>query len=356
MSEKNPSSRSPLLPDRHPIKDFFICDVMDAIPKDDMGSMEHPIFSLSTKPDKNIRHYEHNGVKVTVTPSVRGLATIHDKDILIYCISQLVAKMNDGLPLHKTLHLKAYDLLVATNRNTDGRGYKQLEDALERLSGTRIKTNLKTNKETIKEGFGLVNAWRIIRNAKSERMSEIAIDLSDWVFNAVLGREVLTLHREYFRLRKPLERRVYELGRKHCGKQDEWSISLELLKKKCGSSSEDAEFRRLVGVICKEDQLHNHMPDYALFFDGDTLRYVNRHTMKALPAPETFIYPTLDPETYNDARTVAPGYDVYHLEEQWREFWVESGRPELKSPDAAFIGFCKRRHERAPMNRDAAYD
>lgn len=111
---------------------------MDAIPKDDMGSMEHPIFSLSTKPDKNIRHYEHNGVKITVTPSVRGLETIHDKDIPIYCISQLVAKMNAGQPLHKTLHLKAYDLLVSTNRNTDGRGYQQLEDALERLSGTRI--------------------------------------------------------------------------------------------------------------------------------------------------------------------------------------------------------------------------
>jgi hypothetical protein len=41
---------------------------------------------------------------------------------LIYCISQLVAKMNTGVELQKTLHLKAYDLLVSTNRNTDGRG------------------------------------------------------------------------------------------------------------------------------------------------------------------------------------------------------------------------------------------
>src|SRR5919198_263466 len=110
----NTIKRTPLLPDRHPIQDFFICDVADAIPKDDMGSMEHPIFSLATKPDVSIREYEHKGVKVT----------IHDKDILIYCISQLVAKMNAGLPVQKTLHLKAYDLLVATNRNTDGRGYE----------------------------------------------------------------------------------------------------------------------------------------------------------------------------------------------------------------------------------------
>src|SRR5271166_6263457 len=41
-------------------------------------------------------------------------------------------------------------------------------------------------------------------------------------------------------------------------------------------------------------------------------------------------HPTLDPETYHDARTVAPGYDVYYLEQEWRNFWVESGKPELK--------------------------
>ena len=132
MTEPANTARSPLLPDRHPIQDFFICDVTDAIPKDDMGSMEHPIFSLSTKPDVHIREYEHKGTKISILPSALGLATIHDKDVLIYCISQLVAKMNTGAELQKTLHLKAYDLLVSTNRNTDGRGYEQLKDALDR--------------------------------------------------------------------------------------------------------------------------------------------------------------------------------------------------------------------------------
>jgi hypothetical protein len=121
------------------------------------------------------------------------------------------------------------------------------------------------------------------------------------------------------------------------------------------SGSDDAEFRRLVGTILKEDAVHNHIPDYALSFDGDNIRFVNRHTMKALPSPET-LYPTLDPETYNDARIVAPGYDIYQLENEWRSFWVESGRPELKSPDAAFIGFCKRRHAKTPVLRDGDYD
>jgi hypothetical protein len=349
MTESASLPRSPLLPDRHPIQDFFICDVTDAIPKDDMGSMEHPVFSLATKPDVQVREYEHNGVKVAVVPSVLGLATIHDKDILIYCISQLVAKLNAGAELQKTLHLKAYDLLVSTNRNTDGRGYEQLKSALDRLSGTRIRTNIKTNGEPITEGFGLIDNWRIARQTENGRMTELRITLSDWVFNAVNGREVLTLHRDYFRLRKPLERRIYELARKHCGKQDDWTISMELLKKKSGSVCDDYEFRRLLNVICEEDREHSHMPDYAISFDGDNVTFTNRGALKRLPPAAQPRFPLLDPETYHDARTAAPGYDVYHLEKEWQAYWYESGQPELRDPDAAFIGFCKRRNERKPQ-------
>src|ERR1700733_14502155 len=125
MAETTLPARSPLLPDRHASQEVFICDVTDAIPKDDMGSMEHPIFSLATKPDLAIREYEHNGTKISVVPSTLGLATIHDKDILIYCISQLIAKMKTGAVPNRTLHIKAHDMLVSANRNIDGRGYEQ---------------------------------------------------------------------------------------------------------------------------------------------------------------------------------------------------------------------------------------
>ena len=81
------TTKSALLPQRHPNHDLFICDVLDAIPKDDMASMEHPIFSLATKADTRILRYEHRNVVVEIAPSVRGLATIYDKDIPIYCIS-----------------------------------------------------------------------------------------------------------------------------------------------------------------------------------------------------------------------------------------------------------------------------
>ena len=55
-----------LLPDRHPMGDFFVCDIFGAAPKDDLGSMEHPIFSLSTRPARRVLSYEHNGTQVAV--------------------------------------------------------------------------------------------------------------------------------------------------------------------------------------------------------------------------------------------------------------------------------------------------
>ena len=96
------NDRSPLLPDRREA-DFFVCDLMDATPKGDMASMEHPIFSLSTKPDHRVRRYEHGAVFVEVKPSSDGLATVHDRDILIYCISQLMAAVNSKQPVTSVL-------------------------------------------------------------------------------------------------------------------------------------------------------------------------------------------------------------------------------------------------------------
>lgn len=344
-------SKTPLLPDRYPVDDLFICDITDAIPKDDVGSMEHPIFSLSTKPDTRIREYDHNGVRITVSPSSMGLASIHDKDILIYCISQLIAKINAGEEPKRTLHLKAHDLLVTTNRTTDGRGYEQLIAALDRLSGTRIKTNLRTNTEEITEGFGLIDSWRVVRHTKSGRMSELRLNLSDWIFNAVHAREVLTLSREYFRLRRPIERRMYELARKHCGRKPEWRISLDLLRKKCGSGSTLKEFKRLVSRVVLDDQANDHMPDYRVRMDHsrdrDIVVFESRGSIPSLiDTDPAAMIPPLDPDTYHDARLEAPGWDVRELEKRWREWLSMSGAEPPRKVDAAFLGFCRKWFER----------
>ena len=352
-AEEMEAGRSPLLPDRHPTVDLFVCDIFDAAPKADMASMEHPIFSLSTKPDLRIRRYEHGQHYVEITPSVKGLATVHDRDILIYCISQTIAALNQGKQVSQTVRLKAADLLIATNRTTSGEGYEGLKAALERLGGTRISTNLATGGKEVFENFGLIDKSKIVRETREGRMQELEIQLSDWVFNAIRAKEVLTLHRDYFRLRKPLERRMYDLARKHCGQQASWSISLELLQKKCGSNSTAKEFRRLVKTIVKQDEAHAHFPDYSIAMTDDDVTFDNRRLAKAKARPQTRDLFSRDPElrsdSYEKARSAAPGYDIHGLFHEWVSWWRDSGSPELKSPDAAFISFCRKRHERSPL-------
>ena len=335
------AGRAGLMPRRHPTGDFFVCDILDALPKDDMATMEHPVFSLATRPDLRVLDYSHNGVEITVTPSVRGLATIHDKDILIFCISQLMAALNAGRRVSRSLTLKAHDLLVATNRETSGDAYRRLREAFERLAGTRITTNLALDGVEVTRGFGLIEAWEIVRKSRGGRMISVSVTLSDWLFRAVLSSAVLTLSRDYFRLRKPLERRIYELARKHCGRQESWRVSVETLLKKSGSSSPRRVFRAMLREMIAAD----HLPDYALAEEpGDIIRVTNRAALiEAQDAGQGPVLPPLAGETIDAARTLAPGWDIYALEADWRGYWAASGRLRLRSPDRAFLGYVRAR-------------
>ena len=351
VGEITKETRSPLLPDRLDQQDLFVCDIFDAAPKGDMASMAHPIFSLSTKPDHRIRRYEDESGKtfVEVKPSAEGLATIHDRDVLIYCISQLIAAINDGKTPSKTLRMKAYDFLKATNRVTDGRGYDGLRSALVRLQGTQIETNIVTGELEQLDIFSIIDRARIVRQTRDGRMQEIEIQLSDWVFNAIKAKEVLTFHRDYFRLRKPIERRLYELGRKHCGKKKEWRVTLPVLQRKCGSASTLREFRRLIQNIVEHDREHAHIPDYGVDLIDDMVIFTNRGTMlEELPASGmhalSSIY--LSADTMAEARLAAPGWDVYMLEGEWRAWMADGGLDAPKNPDKAFLGFCKKWFER----------
>lgn len=255
-----------LRPDRHPQRDFFIADILDAAPKDDIGSMEHPLFALRAG-DRRIRHYEHNGNTVEVIPGAKGLATIHDKDVLIYVISHLVEALNRGRQdVSRTVQLVAYDLLVTTNRPTSGVGYQRLQEALDRLRGTTVSTNIKTGEQREREGFGLIDRYRIVEYDDRDHMASLEVTISEWLFRAVQAREVLTISRDYFRIRKPLDRRIYELCRKHCGAQRRWRVSIEVLHRKTGSTGTQRKFRMAMRSLAKSDQL----PDYRLRYDSES--------------------------------------------------------------------------------------
>ena len=340
MVPENTNVRPPLMPDRHPQHDLFICDVGDAVLKDVMQQMEHPFFSLSKKPETIIKRYRNGENWLEITPSVKGLATIYDKDILIYCISQIMARLRRGEPVSPRVRINSHEMLIFSNRGTSGREYLALIDALDRLEGTRIRTNIVTGDEEQIDGFGLIDASSIRRkHGLDGRMLWCEVKLSEWIFNAIRNDEVLTLHRDYFRLRKPIERRIYELARKHCGYQRSWRISLTKLLLKTGSRSQPKRFRQMVRQLV----LHDHLPDYHVSYkdEGDIVIFTNRNATQRVLLPSGQV-PVLKPDTYELARKAAPGWDIRHLEEEWRDWIVEPPR----NADAAFVGFCRKWFER----------
>lgn len=341
--------RSPLLPDRHAPDLFFLVEpVGDLTFKGDMASFEHPIFSLSLKPDLKIRQYEHRGVEVTITPSVKGLANIYDGDILIYLMSHLRRAMNDGKPTQQIIRFTALDFLQNTNRPTGGSGYNALKEGLERLAGTRIGTNIKTGGEIVYHNFTLIDHFTIVREGRSGRMLEVEVKISDWLYRAVDHKEVLTVHRDYFRLRGALERKLYQLARKHCGNQEVWAISFDVCHKKSGAQSSMKEFRRMVREIVEDNERADHFPDYTIEIDGSNIVFRRRRRLKnparSLSAERL---PKLSLETYEKAKIAAPGYDIYALEADWKEMFLQMGQP-LKNADAAFLGYCRYRAGEKP--------
>jgi hypothetical protein len=350
-------SLTPLLPVRHKQGDFFIADIFDNLPfKDDMASMEHPLFTLNLKPDKRILRYENGSASVEMQPSAFGLPNIMDKDILLYCASVIMEKINNGEYPPQTLRLSLNDLLIATNRHTNDRGYKFIKQALNRLTGCMLKTTIKTGRTRQESGFHLIESYRYLESTRvKDRIIGVEITLSDWFYNSLVAKEVLTITREYFRLRSPLDRRLYEIARKHDQHMKEgggWSISIDKLQQKTGSASTSRHFKQVVKKLMDTD----HIPDYQLLVDSNNVVYFSKKRQvdaieeegeKIIDNPiflDAELTNALSEKNIEKAKKAAGRADIYGLWADFRE-WNMSQQNDIECLEAAFIGWCKKKRQ-----------
>jgi plasmid replication initiation protein len=140
-----------------------------------------------------------------------------------------------------------------------------MADALGRLSGTRIETDISTDGKRERSGFGLVDSWSVIER-NNERMVAVEVTLPNWLYRSVMAKHVLTLSPDYFRIRKPIDRRIYELARKHCGNQKQWQCSVSTLHEKSGSTDTLRKLRSVLKTLADGDDL----PDYSVTLDQAT--------------------------------------------------------------------------------------
>ena len=92
------------------------------------------------------------------------------------------------------------------------------------------------------------------------------------------------------------------------------------------------------------------LPDYSIKVAGSKVTFINREEDQRQWTLNRRL--KLSDIAFEDARAVAPGWDVYVLEEKWRAWALrisEEGGEAPRDPDRAFVGFCRRWAEKKSL-------
>ena len=200
--------------------------------------------------------------------------------MLLYIASQIVEARNQEQAVSRTVQIESIDFLVGTERGDGRASFERIVDMLRRLRGTTIETNIETGGVRQTEGFSLIDTYKILSEHKRveaaydaetkktvrrevSRVLRFSVTISEWLYNGLMNYEVLTLDRGYFRLSKSIERRLYEIARKHCGDQPLWKVNIDLLGEKIGTKQKRFQLRDELRQAIAADRL----PEYHIALD-----------------------------------------------------------------------------------------
>lgn len=224
--------------------------------------MAFPFFALAKNAWMKPLAYNTESVSIEVRPSASGVATIYDKEIVLYIASLMAAKIEAGEDVAQDFVFTAHDLFSVTGSNHSARSYGRLSEALERLQGTQIKTNIEAGGEGEEGFFSWLSEARLHYSKTrtgERRLKAVKVRLCDWLFRAILrDRQVLNYAHAYFQL-GPIERRIYEVARSTCD-GERMEVDLATFRLQIGYQNPLANFRNALKQIAGT----NAIPDYQL--------------------------------------------------------------------------------------------
>jgi plasmid replication initiation protein len=245
-----------------PHRDLFTLDSpLTGEIRGERSLMAFPFFALAKNAWMKPLTYDHAAVSIEVRPSANGVATIYDKEIVLYIASLMAAKIDVGEEVAQDFVFTAHDLFSVTGANHSARSYARLSEALERLQGTQIKTNIEAGGEG-EEGFFSWLSEARLHYSKSRtgerRLKAVRVRLCDWLFRAILrDGHVLDYAAAYFQL-GPIERRIYEVAR--ASGEERLEVDLATFRLQIGYQNPLSNFRAALKTIAGTDAI----PDYAV--------------------------------------------------------------------------------------------
>ena len=330
MARSTSSSRSTPVqsgkPAGIPQGDLFLLDSpLHGEIRGERSLMAFPFFALSKNAWMKPLTYDHATVSIEVRPSASGVATIYDKEIVLYIASLMAAKLEAGETVEQDFIFTAHDLFSVTGSNHSARSYGRLSEALERLQGTQIKTNIEAGGEGEEGFFSWLSEAKLHytkTKAGERRLKAVKVRLCDWLFRAILlDRHVLDYAAAYFQL-GPIERRIYEVARSTC-EGDGLDIDLATFRLQIGYQNPLSNFKAALKQIVATDSI----PDYHLELVEETAGEggaVDATPRRGRRAPQARVLITPRPhvpalQTLNDATAGRGGVDVESLAESRNE-------------------------------------
>src|SRR5277367_2068936 len=237
------TKRQPPKGDAQP--DLFVAAFADIPIRDQKDTMERPFFSLAKKPRLTPIEYQVGDVWVEVSANPQfGMATIWDADILIWASTQITEAIDRKLTPNRTIQFHPYNLLRSIRRTTGGADYTRLRAALERLTHTAVRTNIRAQGKKKSASFHWLESWTESVQEGTGEPTGMTITLPEWLYGGIVERGgVLTIHEDYFLLTGGFERWLYRVARKHGGNQvTGWSFNMRQLFEKSGSSARFSDF------------------------------------------------------------------------------------------------------------------
>ncbi|NML91092.1 MULTISPECIES: replication initiator protein A [Sphingobium] len=235
-------------------------DFGDISLRDYQETMQRPFFSLAKKRVKPIQYLSPNGqvsVHVSANPHY-GMATIWDADIMIFFASYLNEQRQRSNNLSPTIRVHPADIMKLIRRDTSGRAYERMRDALDRLQATTIKTNICAKGKSREVTFSWIDSWTQLIDERRNKVLCIEVTLAKWFFDGVLDQKsVLTVDPAYFDLKGGIERWLYRAARKHAGGNgaEGFTIGFDTLLQKSGSEQTSAKFKASLLAIARADSL-----------------------------------------------------------------------------------------------------
>lgn len=262
-SKPRPKAKPQPKPKAVPQGELFLLDSpLHGEIRGERSLMAFPFFALAKNAWMKPLAYNTESVSIEVRPSASGVATIYDKEIVLYIASLMAAKIEAGEEVAQDFVFTAHDLFSVTGSNHSARSYGRLSEALERLQGTQIKTNIEAGGEG-EEGFFSWLSEAKLHYSKTRsgerRLKAVKVRLCDWLFRAILrDRQVLNYAHAYFQL-GPIERRIYEVARSTC-ETERVEVDLATFRLQIGYQNPLANFRNALKQIAGT----NAIPDYQL--------------------------------------------------------------------------------------------